>query len=71
MTQAARTRPAPIPDVANEAIAIEHLPAAGYSPAQGAQEAVPQETLLQETVLQEAAPTDDENGFDDDESADE
>ncbi len=54
MTQAARTRPAPIPDVANEAIAIENLPAAGYSPAQGAQEAV-----LQETVLQETAATDD------------
>ncbi len=44
MTQAARTRPAPIPDVANE-----DLPEAGYSPAQAVQE--PALQFLQESPL--------------------
>ncbi|MGE7413120.1 MarR family winged helix-turn-helix transcriptional regulator [Methylobacterium tarhaniae] len=49
MTQAARTRPAPIPDVANE-----DLPTAGYSPAQGAQESGRQESGRQESGRQES-----------------
>ncbi len=49
MTQAARTRPAPIPDVANE-----DLPAAGSSPAQAVQEPALQESATEASALQES-----------------